>query len=56
MASAVAVRNIGLNSSVEGVQAAEAVAKKERAAYLAGIEGMEKLGLSDAGKGAGSPR
>ena len=50
MASAVAVRNIGLNSSVEGVQAAEAVAKKERAAYLAGIEGMEKLGLSDAGK------
>ncbi len=50
MSAAVAVRNMGLNDAVDGVQAAEAAAKKERAAYLAALAQLEGLGTSDAEK------
>jgi methyl-accepting chemotaxis protein len=44
--SAVAVRNMGLQTEVEGVQHDEAEAKKERAAYLAAKAKLEATGLS----------
>lgn len=43
--SAVSVRNMGLQSKVEGVQKDEAQAKKERAAYLSAKSKLESLGL-----------
>jgi methyl-accepting chemotaxis protein len=43
--AAVAVRNMGLNATMEGVQAAESQAKKERAAYLAAMKQLQALGL-----------
>jgi methyl-accepting chemotaxis protein len=43
--SAVAVRNMGLQTKVEGVQKDEAEAKKQRAAYLAAKGKLEAAGL-----------
>ena len=48
MSAAVAVRNMGLNDSVEGVQAAETQAKKERQSYLAALSQLEKDATADA--------
>jgi methyl-accepting chemotaxis protein len=52
MSAAVAVRNMGLNDSMDGVQAAEGVAKKERAAYLAALAKLDQPGKSDAERAA----
>ncbi|HEY0855867.1 MAG TPA: methyl-accepting chemotaxis protein [Albitalea sp.] len=43
--SAVAVRNMGLQTQVEAVQRDEAEARKQRAAYLAARAGLEDTGL-----------
>ncbi len=45
--SAVAVRNMGLQSSVAAVQKDEAEAKKQRTDYLAAKSKLEALGLAD---------
>lgn len=45
MSAAIAVRNIGLSDNVDGVQSAEALAKRERAAYLAALTQLEARGL-----------
>jgi methyl-accepting chemotaxis protein len=50
MSAALAVRNMGLHDSTDGVQAAETMAKKERAAYLAAMGQLEGTGLADAQK------
>jgi methyl-accepting chemotaxis protein len=47
LSSAVAVRNMGLQSQVDGVQRDEARAKQERAAYLAAKGKLEAQELSD---------
>jgi methyl-accepting chemotaxis protein len=47
LSSAVAVRNMGLQTKVEGVQKDEAEAKKQRAAYLATRGKLEAGGLGD---------
>ena len=46
LGSAVAVRSMGLQTEVEGVQKAEAEAKAERAAYLAAQQKLASFGLS----------
>jgi len=46
MSASVAVRNMGLSATVEGVQAAEATARKQRAAYLQDMKRLEEQGLS----------
>ncbi|MET0517616.1 MAG: methyl-accepting chemotaxis protein [Burkholderiaceae bacterium] len=46
LSSAVAVRNMGLQTEVSGVQKDEAAAKKERAAYLAAKAQLEAAGLN----------
>ncbi len=51
LASAVAVRNMGLQSEVEGVQRDEKRAKDERAAYLAAKGKLETLDLNADEKG-----
>jgi methyl-accepting chemotaxis protein len=48
--AAVAVRNMGLNATMEGVQAAESQAKKERATYLATMKQLQGQGLNPAEK------
>ena len=50
MSASLAVRNMGLHDSTDGVQAAEAMAKKERATYLAAMSQLEGTGLADAQK------
>ena len=47
LASAVAVRNMGLQSQVEGVQKDEAEAKRQRTLYLAAKSSLEASGLAD---------
>jgi methyl-accepting chemotaxis protein len=47
LGSAVAVRNMGLQSNVEGAQKDEAQAKKQRSVYLAAKGKLEASGLSD---------
>jgi methyl-accepting chemotaxis protein len=47
LSSAVAVRNMGLQTKVEGVQKDEAEAKKQRAAYLSAKGKLEATGLGD---------
>ena len=47
MSAAVAIRNMGLQSTIEGVQAAEAVARREREAYLSVMRNLEANPLSD---------
>jgi len=48
MSGGIAIRNVGLATTMEAVQAAEAVAKKERTAYLAAMKS-----LRDTGAGSG---
>ncbi len=47
MSAAVAVRNMGLSATVEGVQAAEGTARKQRTAYLEAMKRLEEQGLSE---------
>ena len=47
LSSAVAVRSMGLQAAVEGVQKDEAEAKKQRAAYLAAKGKLEAAGLGE---------
>ena len=50
LTSAIAVRNMGLESKVEQVQQDEAQAKQRRADYLAAKAKLEGLGLNDEGR------
>ncbi|MGE0313150.1 MAG: methyl-accepting chemotaxis protein [Lautropia sp.] len=47
MAAAVAIRNMGLNAEIEGVQAAQAVAVRDRQAYLGQMRRLEGSDLAD---------